>query len=388
MLINNEKFVFFSFAGFLLIALSFKGIDTYKIPHNDNSINYSDSVIPDSSSDETPIIIDPLSYDTSDLFSRCWHPRSTFAYGSERGNGFTDSTHVTLLGADSSWAFPVMDRIVSKFGYRGRHHLHKGLDIHLRRGQKVHAAFAGKVRYAKYNSGGYGYLVIIRHYNGTETYYAHLNKLLVSSNDEVKAGDVIGLGGNTGTSSGPHLHFEIRLEDKAINPEKIFNLTNHSLVVNKLVLNNEIFSGRGKVSSISSRTKFENADKEGIFRCCDHKHDALKENTTKNVITAVSNKAITKIENEEKQKIITSLKSSKKSNSSSKSPSSSKKTKQSSNKSTSIASNSTKKFHYIKKGDCVYSIARNYGVSVNSIYRYNNLNSKSVLQVNQKLRIK
>jgi len=371
MLIKNEKFVLFSFAGFLLIALSFKGIDKVLIPNdsiNRTSIS-SDTIIPDSNKTEKPVYIDPLSYDTTNLFSRCWNTRSTVSYSSERKKGYSDSTFITLLDADTSWAFPVDDKIVSKFGYRGRNHFHKGLDVHLRRGQEVKAVFPGKVRYARYNSGGYGYLVIIRHYNGTETYYAHLSKLLVSSNQEVKAGDVIGLGGNTGASSGPHLHFEIRLEDKAINPEKIFNLNTKCLVVNKLVLSKDIFSARGKVSSVSSRTKFENSDKEGIFRHCDHGHHSLKKVTPK--VTEISNPVIAK----KKTELIKKNTVSSKKNSSVKSQS--KKT-----------SNSLAKYHFTKKGDCIYSIARKHGVSVNTIYRYNNLSSNSILRVNQKIRVR
>ena len=124
MLIKNEKFVLFSFAGFLLIALSFKGIDKVFIPKNsiETPSTLSDTIIPDSNKVETPIYIDPLSYDTTNLFSRCWNTRSTVTYSSERKKRFTDSTFITLLDADTSWAFPVDDKIVSKFGYRGRNH--------------------------------------------------------------------------------------------------------------------------------------------------------------------------------------------------------------------------------------------------------------------------
>ena len=118
MLIKNEKFVLFSFAGFLLIALSFKGIDKVFIPND--SINIpsisSDSLTPDSNKTETPIYIDPLSYDTTNLFSRCWNTRSTVSYSSERKKGYSDSTFITLLDADTSWAFPVDD----KFNHEGR----------------------------------------------------------------------------------------------------------------------------------------------------------------------------------------------------------------------------------------------------------------------------
>jgi murein DD-endopeptidase MepM/ murein hydrolase activator NlpD len=97
------------------------------------------------------------------------------------------------------------------------------VDLNLNVGDTVVAAWSGNVRYAKFNEGGFGNLVIIRHYNGLETYYAHLSKLLVQPNDEIKAGDVLGLGGNTGHSFGPHLHFELWFKGNAVNPIDYIN---------------------------------------------------------------------------------------------------------------------------------------------------------------------
>lgn len=107
---------------------------------------------------------------------------------------------------------------------------HKGVDIRLSTGDPVRSAFDGKVRYAKYNHGGFGNMVIIRHCNGLETYYAHLSRMNVDINDEVKAGDIIGLGGNTGRSTGPHLHFEVRYMDRPISPTLLFDFEKNKLV--------------------------------------------------------------------------------------------------------------------------------------------------------------
>lgn len=129
--------------------------------------------------------------------------------------------------------------VTSHYEYRRRfRRYHKGIDIGLTTGDTIRAAWSGKIRYAKYNTGGFGNLVIIRHANGLETFYAHLSKHLVLPNDEVKAGDPIGLGGNTGHSYGAHLHFEVRFFDASINPEEIidFNakaLKNENLFVHK-----------------------------------------------------------------------------------------------------------------------------------------------------------
>jgi murein DD-endopeptidase MepM/ murein hydrolase activator NlpD len=119
--------------------------------------------------------------------------------------------------------------ITSNFGARwGRQH--KGLDIKVYIGDTIRAAFSGKVRIVKYEPRGYGKYVVIRHHNGLETYYAHMSKQLVRENEEVKAGDPIGLGGNTGRSTGSHLHFETRICGIAINPALLFDFRNQDVV--------------------------------------------------------------------------------------------------------------------------------------------------------------
>ena len=120
-------------------------------------------------------------------------------------------------------------KVTSKFGYRwGREH--KGLDIKVQIGDTIRAAFDGEVVTACYNSGGYGYYVALKHEKGFETRYAHLSKFMVKIGQRVKAGDPIGLGGNTGRSTGPHLHFEIRKDGVALNPAAIFDFPNQALL--------------------------------------------------------------------------------------------------------------------------------------------------------------
>ena len=114
--------------------------------------------------------------------------------------------------------------VTSHYGYRPRFgRNHKGVDLRLSTGDTVRAAFAGKVRLTKYERGGYGFYVIVRHDNGLETVYGHLSRFLVKPNQVVKAGQPIALGGSTGRSTGPHLHFETRFMGYAINPEAIFD---------------------------------------------------------------------------------------------------------------------------------------------------------------------
>lgn len=125
----------------------------------------------------------------------------------------------------SSYVSPLENiRITSKFGYRPRfRRMHKGIDLGLHVGDTVRAAFDGKVRICRYERRGYGYYVVIRHDNGMETVYGHLSKFIAKPDDRVKAGDPIALGGNTGRSTGPHLHFETRYMGVAINPALIID---------------------------------------------------------------------------------------------------------------------------------------------------------------------
>lgn len=120
-------------------------------------------------------------------------------------------------------------KVTDIFGYRPRRRrMHNGLDIKVQTGDTIYAAFDGKVRITNYQRRGYGHYVVVRHNNGIETLYAHLSKKLVDLNQNVKAGEPIGLGGNTGRSSGSHLHFETILMGKSIDPAAMFDFKNQT----------------------------------------------------------------------------------------------------------------------------------------------------------------
>lgn len=119
----------------------------------------------------------------------------------------------------------------SPYGLR-KHRLHRGVDMHLHVGDSVVAAYPGKVVVSKYNRRGYGNYVMIEHANGTRTLYGHLQKRLVEVGATVEGGQLIGLGGNTGRSSGPHLHFEIRYGEVNIDPATVFNIQEGTLQPN------------------------------------------------------------------------------------------------------------------------------------------------------------
>lgn len=125
----------------------------------------------------------------------------------------------------TSFVMPFEGKVTSRFGPR-RYRQHKGIDIKVQTGDTIVAAFDGKVRIRNYERRGYGYYLVIRHNNGLETVYGHLSKFLVKENDVIKAGQPIALGGNTGRSTGSHLHFETRFLGIALNPEEIIDFQN------------------------------------------------------------------------------------------------------------------------------------------------------------------
>ena len=152
-----------------------------------------------------------------------WNNQYVHAYG----NAIIPDTYTIDL---TGFHMPTPStKITSPFGPRWRR-IHNGLDLKVNIGDTIVAAFDGKVRIVKYERRGYGKYVVIRHDNGLETVYGHLSKQLVEENQLVKAGEVIGLGGNTGRSTGSHLHFETRFLGIAINPIYMFDFPKQDIV--------------------------------------------------------------------------------------------------------------------------------------------------------------
>ena len=152
-----------------------------------------------------------------------WNNQYVHAYG----NAIIPETYTIDL---TGFHMPTPStKITSPFGPRWRR-MHNGLDLKVNIGDTIVAAFDGKVRIVKYERRGYGKYVVIRHDNGLETIYGHLSKQLVEENQLVKAGEVIGLGGNTGRSTGSHLHFETRFLGIAINPIYMFDFPKQDIV--------------------------------------------------------------------------------------------------------------------------------------------------------------
>lgn len=153
-----------------------------------------------------------------------------------------DEISIQLLKGTERFCFPVKNVKTSPYGWRWNRP-HRGVDIRLNVGDPVHCAFNGVVRIAR-PMGAYGNLVVVRHYNGLETVYGHLSKIKVKPLQVVSAGQVLGLGGSTGRSTGPHLHFEVRFQYEAFDPEWILDFSDYSLRTHRLYLDKTYFGIR------------------------------------------------------------------------------------------------------------------------------------------------
>jgi len=175
-----------------------------------------------------------LTYDT--LFSKNWITKEIHSYPSDRNRQLGELV-VDLHENNSDFIFPLDTFKV----LRGFSSYHTGLDLKANSGDSIRAAFDGRIRFASNIGNGYGNLVIIRHYNGLETYYSHLSKILVGLNDDLKAGEIVGLVGATGRATGPHLHFETRFRDRTFDPLTIVNCELKCLASDSLKICNQLF---------------------------------------------------------------------------------------------------------------------------------------------------
>ncbi|MCL1937794.1 MAG: peptidoglycan DD-metalloendopeptidase family protein [Candidatus Azobacteroides sp.] len=217
----------------------------------------------------------------------------------------------------SSFVMPVKGYVTSPYGPR-RKRFHYGTDLKLQMGDTIYAAFDGKVRVKQYEGKGYGYHLVLRHPNGLETVYGHLSGYLVGQNENVYAGQPIALGGSTGRSTGPHLHFEFRFLGQPINPSEIIDF-------DALCLKDDSYC---YVKGQSERSYYTSAGE----------HYAADRYTTSNRYT---------------------------------------KNYSTTNRYT--ASGQAKiKYHRVRKGDTLSSISRRYGVSVDKLRKINNMKTSHV----------
>lgn len=199
--------------GCLSIPMAAMGIVFFE-EENQSSRDLNLSTPMEDEIDSSEVIV-PFDYENSLIFSEFWEINDLGAYPSNIS--FNKDSLISCFDSSQHYCFPIKTYITSNYGSRwGRQH--HGIDIALKVGDSVHCAFDGKVRFATRNHNGFGNLIIVRHENGLETYYAHLSKIDVEPNQLVKAGDYIGKGGMTGRVTGPHLHFETRFKGKSIDP--------------------------------------------------------------------------------------------------------------------------------------------------------------------------
>lgn len=184
----------------------------------------------------------------STIFERYWDTVKLLPYKDIAYNTLPASVLLQLVDSTNGYHTPYKPSpIRSRYGPR-RGRAHQGVDLALKTGEPIYATFSGRVRISQYNRGGYGNLVIIRHDNGLETYYGHLSERLVQPNQWVEAGQVIGLGGSTGRSTGPHLHFETRYYGQSFDPEWLIDFKTG-------ILNRDFFLLKRRYFSIYSRAE-------------------------------------------------------------------------------------------------------------------------------------
>lgn len=250
----------------------------------------------------------------------------------------------------SGFCMPSTSRVVtSNYGPRwGRQHA--GIDVKVYIGDTIRAAFDGKVRITQYQGNGYGYHVVIRHPNGLETLYGHLSKIIAKENQIVHAGDVIGLGGNTGRSTGSHLHFETRLCGVAINPALLFDFANQDVTSNTFVYRGGSIS---KSTSVASRNaKKVEADNE-------------KRNAEVAAVEPETQVEVAPVEVAEETKATSTRLS--------------KRQKQQAKKQQSAS-------YSVKDGDTLYGIAKKNGTTVSKLCKLNGIKENAPIHKGQKIK--
>jgi LysM repeat protein len=279
-------------------------------------------------------------------FIQTWNNEVCYTGKNNDLSKLNDTIWLCLNEEESNdFSIPVKGVVTSHYGYRsGRYH--NGIDLALKIGDTVYAAFSGKIRYAKYNDGGFGNLVIIRHNNGLETFYAHLSKHLVVPNQDVKSGDPIGLGGNTGRSFGPHLHFEVRFYDGPINPEEIIDFTKKTLKKENLFVHKGLF-----VPGIKPSEFYE--VNEG-----DEKVEKVVKVEPKPTPVKVPEKKIEKVEPKPKPKPVVKVKT------------------------------EEKKYYTVKSGDSLSEIAARNKTTVSKLCELNGIKPSAKIQIGKSLRIR
>lgn len=228
------------------------------------------------------------------VFTQDWDTVNLRVYKTELKD-LPISMVIDLVDSLKSYHYPYKGRITSKYGPR-RRRVHQGTDIGLKIGDPIYATFDGRVRITKYYRGGYGNLIVLRHDNGLETYYGHLSEILVKPEQWVTAGQVIGYGGNTGRSTGPHLHFEMRYKGQSFDSERLIDFSTGTLRRETFLLKRTYFSPYSRFTQdFEMEIQSEEEDKKIAAEAAARKYHIVKKGDTLGRIAINNHTTVTKL---------------------------------------------------------------------------------------------
>ncbi|MBW6489602.1 MAG: peptidoglycan DD-metalloendopeptidase family protein [Lentimicrobium sp.] len=211
-------------------------------------VQFHDEILPED--EERPLTDDSIFIPSVELYKNKWDTLY-IRTGMPPVSEIHDSVFIWLNNPNETpFHFPFKGKLISKYGWRGSR-FHAGMDVKLTENDTVVSAFDGKVRIARVMS-GYGKMVVIRHHNGLETVYSHFSKILVSVNQEVKAGQPIGIGGRTGRATTTHLHFETRYLGEHFSPDRIFDFENYTLIKDTLLIDRAFWQTQKNITETNT----------------------------------------------------------------------------------------------------------------------------------------
>ncbi|MBR5334122.1 MAG: peptidoglycan DD-metalloendopeptidase family protein [Alistipes sp.] len=228
------------------------------------------------------------------IYTQNWDTSKIHVYKEELKD-LPMSMVIDLVDTLKSYHCPITGRVTSKYGPR-RRGIHQGTDIDLETGDPIYATFDGRVRHTTYIARGYGHLIIIRHDNGLETFYAHLSEINVKPGDWVTAGQLIGKGGNTGRSTGSHLHYEIRYKGHSFDPERLIDFATGTLRRETFLLKRTYYSPYSRFTQdFDEEVQSDEEDKKIAAEAAAIKYHVVKKGDTLGRIAINNHTTVTKL---------------------------------------------------------------------------------------------
>lgn len=293
-----------------------------------------------------------------EIFKMHWETTTVNPYNKTEDK-LPEAWAIWLVDSLNQFHVPFKGGILSKYGPR-RGRVHQGIDLPLTLGTPVYVTFPGQVRVSRYSDKGYGNIVVIRHENGLETIYAHLSERKVSVGDWVNAGQVLGLGGSTGRSTGPHLHFEMRYQGFSFDPEWIIDFKKGELRQRLFILKKKYFGvNRAEAQNFEAEEAAEKAaaEKAAAEKAAAEKAAAEKSETISETEVAAA-------------------------------PAPKPAAAPAPKPSTTYTTANGEVWHVVVEGDTLYALASRNRTTVAKVCELNNITETTLLQIGQKLRIK